>query len=70
MGVVWISAEESDEQAAAFGSAKRSANAANAGSQLAMPAALKQRDLEFVLSITISTATRVQRPEGSAMRHR
>ncbi len=43
---------------------------ANAGSQLAMPAALKQRDLEFVLSITISTATRVQRPEGSAMRHR
>lgn len=31
MGVVWISAEESDEQAAAFGSAKRSANAANAG---------------------------------------
>ena len=54
MGVVWISAQESDEQAAAFGSAKTSANAANAGS---MPTALKQRDLEFVLSRAVSTAS-------------
>jgi hypothetical protein len=70
MGVFWISAQQSDEHVAAFGSATRSANAANAGSQLAMPAALKQRDLEFILSKPSLQPAWAQRPEDSAMRHR
>ena len=55
---------------AAFGSTKRTANAANAGSRLVMPAALKQRDLEsFYRSPSLQPAW-AQRPKGSAMRHR